>query len=810
MQYVYIVLFCLILGMNWILMDAKAGGDITMRKDSDPADKTLSDTAFYNELQTDKFMRRWLILGPISVSRIQEAQKEVFDPDLLMQHGGEIAIKPKPDLVYRVKDGKYRWQSFVSEYDTIDFAKIYDGKEYAIAYAWAEFAVSEEIHTLLGIGSDDAVKVWLNGKLVHENWVLRPLNTDDDIVPVTFRKGKNQILLKVYNEKGNWGFACRALSSVSLAEKLISAAGQGDLDAVKMLLTQGVDVNVTIGPGLTALHYAKIRGQGDVIEFLLKEGADPDMEMPSREEIVDMIFNKAIKKGTPGAALAVIQNGSVIYKKGYGVANMEYDVPITPSTIFHVASVSKQFTAFAVAMLADQGKLSLDDDIHKHLPEIPDFGKVITIRHLIHHTSGLRDQWELLVMAGFRLDDVITRDHIMKMVTNQKELNFDPGEENLYCNTGYTLLAEIVERVSGQSFREYTESEIFKPLGMTNTHFHDDHEMIVKNRAYSYASAGNGGFKKRVLSFANVGATSLFTTVEDLAKWIQNFHDGRVGGMDVIKQMHQRGVLNNGKELDYAFGLGIGKYRGLNTVGHGGADAGYRSFITWFPDQKLGMTVLSNLGSMNPGGMAFQVADVYLMDQLTPQKKESEEAEESKTDVDPELYDDYVGVYQVSGVTITITKENNRLMGEATGVPKTELVPESETTFLAKGANVRLTFQRDENGKVTQLIVNQDGQDIPAKRIESVPPTLDQFGEYVGHYYSDEIGATYTIAIQDDQLIAQHRRHKDTSLKPTAADQFSGNNWWFSKVDFERDADRKVTGFRLTGGRVRNLRFDRK
>jgi CubicO group peptidase (beta-lactamase class C family) len=234
--------------------------------------------------------------------------------------------------------------------------------------------------------------------------------------------------------------------------------------------------------------------------------------MPNKEKMIDALFEQEIKKDSPGAAVAIIKDGSIIYKNGYGIACMDYDIPITPSTIFHVASVSKQFTTFAIALLADQGKLSLDDDIRKYLPEVPDFGKTITIRHLIYHTSGLRDQWELLAMAGWRLDDVITKEHILKIVRHQKELNFDPGEEYSYCNSGYTLMAEIVARLSDQSFREFTAKSIFKPLGMDNTHFHDDHEMIVKNMAYSYNTGSNNGFKKSVLSFANVGATSLFTT----------------------------------------------------------------------------------------------------------------------------------------------------------------------------------------------------------------------------------------------------------------------------------------------------------
>ncbi len=200
---------------------------------------------------------------------------------------------------------------------------------------------------------------------------------------------------------------------------------------------------------------------------------------------VDELFANWDKPDSPGASLAVIKKGEVIYRKGYGSAHLEYDIPITPSTVFHVASVSKQFTAFAIAMIADQGRLSLDDDIRKHVPELHDFGRTITIRHLVHHISGIRDQWELLAVAGWRLDDVITTEHILKMARNQRELNFEPGYQYLYCNMGFTLLAEIVARITGKSFREWTEENIFKPLGMSDTQFYDDHERIVKNRAYS-------------------------------------------------------------------------------------------------------------------------------------------------------------------------------------------------------------------------------------------------------------------------------------------------------------------------------------
>ncbi|HEV2132611.1 MAG TPA: serine hydrolase domain-containing protein, partial [Longimicrobiaceae bacterium] len=358
------------------------------------------------------------------------------------------------------------------------------------------------------------------------------------------------------------------------------------------------------------------------------QGAEPQDTLAAR---VDALFRQWDRPGSPGAAVAVIRDGEIVYSRGYGMANLEYDVPITPTTIFHIASVSKHFTAFAIALLAEEGKLSLDDDIRTHLPEVPDFGRTLTIRHLIHHTSGLRDQWELLAMAGWRLDDVITREHILKMVSHQRALNFDPGEEYLYSNTGYTLMALLVERVSGQSFREFTEERIFRPLGMTSTHFHDDHEMIVPGRAYSYAPRPGGGFRNSPLNYANVGATSLFTTVEDLAKWDRNFYEPQVGSEALFAQMESRGVLNDGRQIEYAFALSIGEHHGLRTVGHSGADAGYRSYYVRFPEQRLSVVVLSNLSSFNPTRVALRVADIYLAGHF-PDRRRSQAYAAPETD----------------------------------------------------------------------------------------------------------------------------------------------------------------------------------
>ena len=441
------------------------------------------------------------------------------------------------------------------------------------------------------------------------------------------------------------------------------------------------------------------------------------------ETKVDQLFAKWDKPDSPGAALAIVREGGVVYKQGYGTANLEYDIPITPGTIFDIASVSKQFAAFAIATLSYEGRLSLDGDIRIHLPDVPDFGNTITIRHLLHHTSGLRDWVQSLVIAGDMMDDVISFNHILKMVRHQKRLNFEPGAAFLYSNTGYNLLAEIVERVTGDSFREWTDAHIFKPLGMTNSHFHDDYEMILKNRAYSYQTDENGGFKHAVNNTTALGSSSLYSTVEDLAKWILNFEDTRIGEQAVIEQMHQRGVLNNREQIDYAFGLNIGEYRGLKTVGHSGSWRGFRSHLIRLPDQKFGVVILCNLDTFNPLGLAEKVADLYL-------------------------------------------------------------------------ANVLAPVETSEPDKVLES----------AEDIKSEPLSPEQLTEFEGDYYTEELDTTYTIVRHEGGLVAQHRRHDDIVLTYTDG-RFRGDAWFFPEIHFIRDNTESITGFSLTGNRVRSLYF---
>ena len=538
-----------------------------------------------------------------------------------------------------------------------------------------------------------------------------------------------------------------------------------------------------------------------------------DPKATTIEGQVDQLFTVYDTNKTPGAAISVIKDGKIIYKKGYGMSNLEYGIPIAPSTVFHIASVSKQFTAFAILLLEKDGKLSYDDDVRKYIPEVPDFGKTITLRHLANHTSGMRDQWNLLAIGGWRLDDVITKEHVMKLVERQEELNFNPGEEYLYCNTGFTLMAEVVARVSGKTFAEFTEERIFKPLGMNSTLFYDDHEKIVKNRAYSYYGASDG-YKKSILSYANVGATSLFTTVEDLSQWALNFENPKVGTPEMMEEMKQKGVLNNGNEINYALGQSVGKYKGLNRVGHGGADAGYRTYIGRFPDQKFSVITFGNDAGFNSGGLAHQIADLYLKDDFQeedkPQRKEKETADndEGNIVVDQEILQSYVGEYEIQpGFILSITTEGDKLFGQATGQSQVELAPKSDKEFLVTSVNAKITFNTENSGQISSLTLLQGGQNIEAKRLKSFDKDGVDLEVYTGKFYSSELETSYQLIVEEGQLLARHSRLEDIKLTPTKEDFFSGNQWFFGQIEFTRNDNDQINGCKVTSGRVRNLKF---
>jgi CubicO group peptidase (beta-lactamase class C family) len=444
-------------------------------------------------------------------------------------------------------------------------------------------------------------------------------------------------------------------------------------------------------------------------------GAPADAQLTAIESRVDAVFAQYDVAGSPGCALGVIQDGMLAYERGYGEANLDYALPNSPAMVYYVGSVSKQFTAASIALLAQEGGISLDDDVRKYIPELPDYGRPITIRHLVHHTSGVRDIYGLMSLAGIRMEDVLTDEDALRLIARQKELNFQPGEAYLYSNSGYWLLGQIIERVTGLSLREYAREKIFVPLGMRNTHFHDEPGHVLPNRVISYAPA-DGSYRITYLgNFDKVGAGGLYTTVGDLLRWDRNFYEPRVGGDAFLRQMHTRGVLMNGDTLNYALGLVLGEYRGLRTVRHGGSLMGFRAELVRFPDERFSVIVLCNLGTIDATGLADRIADIYLEDRLAPvaaRPGARPTAAAARGDATPQAFRvdsaalaAYAGEYasQELDVRYRLVVAGERLVLHRRTHAPTPLEVDGPETF--RGADLVLRFTRAADGGISGFTI---------------------------------------------------------------------------------------------------------
>jgi CubicO group peptidase (beta-lactamase class C family) len=508
----------------------------------------------------------------------------------------------------------------------------------------------------------------------------------------------------------------------------------------------------------------------------------------------------------PGCAVGASRDGRPVFENGYGMANLELDAPITPASIFHVASVSKQFTAMAVLLLARDGKLSLDDDIRRYVTEVPDLGHRITIRHLLTHTSGLRDQWDLLAMARGRFEeDRITESDVLEIVGRQRKLNFVPGTEYLYSNTGYTLAGTILKRVSGKSLREFADERIFRPLGMTHTHFHDDYTMVVKGRAAGYARGADRRWHVSLPNYDTYGATSLFTTVGDLLKWDANLaatEAPTVGDTTLLREMRTSALLAGGDTTGYGLGLATEVYRGARLVGHGGADAGYRTYLGRFPEHGVTVTVLCNAAPANPAALARGVADVLLAGKLAPvEPPVAARATPTREQLAP-----LAGVYAhpVTGAPLFVTLRNDTLLLGRPAGPA--LVPLGERRFRVAGQPVEVEFT--PQGELVQHVLAWPPRPpLRAARREPARPTRAELDEYAGTYYSEELGATYTVAATDSTLRLSTRWGEARTVRPAYGATFAGD--LLVKFTRAQGARGRVTGMLVSSGRVRDVRFER-
>ncbi len=516
---------------------------------------------------------------------------------------------------------------------------------------------------------------------------------------------------------------------------------------------------------------------------------------------IDGVFEEFDGTRTPGCGVAVSLHGSPILLSAYGMANLEHDIPNTPETVFEPGSVSKQFTAAATILLALDGKLSLDDDIRDYIPELPDYGEVITIRHLLHHTSGLRDWGSVAAIEGWpRTRRAHTHMHMLDIASRQMALNYPPGKYYSYTNTGYNLQAVLVERVSGMSFAEFSRVRIFEPLGMTRTEWRDDFNRIVKDRATAYTRTQEGGWAQ-LMPFENVhGNGGLLTTPGDLLRFTHNLKTGELGGPRFVEEMHRQSVLNSGQVHAYAGGLQVGTYRGLLVVEHGGSTAGYRAQLSRFPDQGLAISVICNASNGNAGGRLREVADLYLGDFFA---EEAGDTPETGVEISPSRLQALAGGYRdmrrEAMVRIAAVDGALRMGG-------TLLFPVAENRFENGGTSLVFDEEVFADGRPA-AVLNTSGAD--GVRLEPVPdsrPTEADLAEFTGTYHSDEAEVTYVAEIENGTFVLKDRWGRGRPLQPLYPDAFGGGGNTFI---FRRDSSGRVVAMSWSQGRVWDLRFQK-
>ena len=531
---------------------------------------------------------------------------------------------------------------------------------------------------------------------------------------------------------------------------------------------------------------------------------------------IDAVFADLDSVDSPGCAIGVIQDQQLVYGRGFGMASLEQRVPIDVNTVFYTGSVSKQFAAAAVLMAAREGHLRLDDDIRRWFPEIPDYGYVITVGHLVHHTSGLRDYLSLMALAGVPFEDIASADWVLELIARQQATSFVPGEEYQYSNSGYFLMGQLIERATGRSLRQYSEEKLFEPLGMRQTHFHDDRLEVVVGRAPAYAKSEEGGF---VLNwspnFAQVGSGGLLSTIVDMVEWDRSFYNGRLGE-DFWDQMQVVGRLNDGEELDYAYGLVINEFRGHPRVHHGGAMFGYRSYIARIPEQELTVVVLCNSAQVNPArrsadvlGVLLAVEAVEAVEATGGNLTATAQDARSTANLTTAQLDRWVGDYTVvPGANIEVVRDGQGLAANFGGqrfALRALSASEFEMDRLAAPATSRLiTFEAGDAGR--SLSVEVGGASLIAKPLAPREADPRKLAQWVGTYWSDELAATAVIEQKGDVLTYQVG---STPAEGVVVRTDSSLTRGPTKAVAELDEDKRVGAFVIDAGGVRGIRFVR-
>ena len=598
---------------------------------------------------------------------------------------------------------------------------------------------------------------------------------------------------------------------------------------VSLLDSSGVSLGQFDGPaeGPEPFHFEihKVGRYTLVVAPFEKETGDYSLELKTVEELgttpekrADQLFYPYSEEGVPGGVVGVIKNGELVFSRAYGLANLTHGIPYKVNTPGNIGSVSKQFTAMAILLLEQQGKLSLEDDVRKHIPELPDLGQVVTLKNMLNHTNGFREIYNLMPMTGWKGEDQLRREEIIEMLKRQEELQAAPGEEYNYNNSAFILLAEIVERISGKSFPEFMKEYVFTPLEMNSTRVRPNPAVIIPGASQGYV-ADSLGYSEAGDLYAAYGAGGIYTTLEDFSKWMGNFSTPVLGGEKLVKRLVTVDTLNNGDTMSYALGIGVDKFRGLQAYSHGGADIAHRAFLVYFPEIDGGVVAMSNNASFNSGGIAYEMAELYFGEDMEPEVGEEEKTEEEKEEavesgevlVPLELLEAYAGEYLLRGMGMKLSYEvvEGRLRMSMEGQPEVFLTPLSETEFKYEDVEATIEFKSNEQGEVSGAVHSQGGQKFELQRVAPYSPTVEELQALSGKYFSRELETFYTLEVRDTTLMLLIRNTKEIKLSAVKEDLFKGDIFFIGELAFQRDQNGQLTGFTAANGRTRGIGFVR-
>lgn len=538
-------------------------------------------------------------------------------------------------------------------------------------------------------------------------------------------------------------------------------------------------------------------------------------ERDARALRADSVFRHLDRTDSPGCALGVYQDNRILYARGYGMANLQHGVPLSPRSVLDVGSISKQFTAMAMLLLEQDGKLSLDDPIRKQFPEMPAYADRVTWRRALSQTSGLRDLWTMWGQSGrtFAGDTV----DALRIITRAAEPNYEPGARYLYTNSGWILAAQAVYRITNKPFAQFADERIFTPLGMRHTRYLGDAGLVIPDHAEAYAPRTGGGWRlaRNAYDGAIVGAGGVHTSIEDFGRWLANYDSATVGGQAAVQAMTTPTTLNDGRPAAsgrhqaYAIGLNTGTLRGLRMISHGGSWAGYRAHFYKFPDERMAVATFCNVSNAGPDSLARKVAGIYLGDRMQPDSIalwSASLASAATATLAPEALIALVGSWRnVERGAVRRTRVSGDTLFSVAGGERTRMVPLEGGRFRA-GAGTEIRFEGDA-ARPMRMVVRNAAEDVVWERADSVALTPAQLAQYAGDYWNDEVEATHRWRIEKGELVAYANYRRLGVLEPAFRDGFTLGS---RVIEVKRNRRGRITGFVIESGRVRGLRFTRR